>query len=206
MHIVYLSLGSNIGDRQANLNAALDLLRAAGVEIPRLSSIYETEPREVRHQPWFLNMAAEARTRLFPLQLLHVIQRIEKRLGRTRLVVKGPRTIDIDILLFGNAIVNTPQLRIPHPALAERRFVLEPLAELAPDLRHPLTRDSVAEMLARVKHRKAERVSDGNADAPEHVADGLPEVHATASRAPDGRGEPYTLSPLDSSIFLTRKM
>ena len=122
-------------------------------------------------------MVAEARTRLFPMQLLHLIHRIEKRLGRRRLVVKGPRTIDIDILLFGNAIVDTGGLQIPHPALAGRGFVLEPLAELAPDLRHPRMRESVNEMLVRVRNQKVELVSDRNADTPEHVADRLPEVH-----------------------------
>jgi 2-amino-4-hydroxy-6-hydroxymethyldihydropteridine diphosphokinase len=176
MHTAYLSLGSNVGDRRANLAAALDLLGDGEVEIVRASSIWETEPRDLRRQPWFLNLVAETRTRLFPLQLLHLIHRIEKRLGRRRLVEKGPRTIDIDILLFGNSVMDTPELQIPHPRLTDRRFVLEPLAELAPDLRHPVTRESVAEMLTRVKAQKVV-LSDGNADAPEHVPDGLPEVH-----------------------------
>lgn len=147
MHTVYLSLGSNVGDRQRHLDAALELLRAAGVDIVRVSRVYETEPQDVRAQPWFLNLVAEAQTGLFPLQLLHAIQRVERRLGRKHVVEKGPRTIDIDILLFGGFVVATDELQIPHPRMAARRFVLEPLAELAPDLRHPVTRASVRELL-----------------------------------------------------------
>jgi 2-amino-4-hydroxy-6-hydroxymethyldihydropteridine diphosphokinase len=127
------------------------LLRERGVEIARASRVYETEPQDVREQPWFLNMVVEAQTRLLPIQLLHEIQRVERRLGRRRVVAKGPRTIDIDILLFGRSVVSSEKLQIPHPRMAARRFVLEPLAELAPDLRHPATRESVAEMLERVR-------------------------------------------------------
>ena len=147
MHTVYLSLGSNVGDRQRHLDAALELLRAAGVDIVRVSRVYETEPQDLRAQPWFLNLVAEAQTRLFPLQLLRATQRVERKLGRKRVVEKGPRTIDIDILLFGGFVVDTEELQIPHPRMAARRFVLEPLAELAPDLRHPVTHASVREML-----------------------------------------------------------
>lgn len=150
MHTVYLSLGSNVGDRQRHLNDALDLLRAAGVDIVRVSTVYETEPQELRTQPWFLNLVAEGRTRLYPVQLLHTIQRVERRLGRKRLVDKGPRTIDIDILLFGNSVIDTEELQVPHPRMADRRFVLEPLAELKPDLRHPVTRRSIRELLENV--------------------------------------------------------
>jgi len=127
------------------------LLRERGVEVVRASRVYETEPQDLREQPWFLNMAVEAETRLFPMQLLHEVQRVERRVGRRRVVAKGPRTIDIDILLFGASVVETEELQIPHPRMAARRFVLEPLAELAPDLRHPVTRESVVEMLERVR-------------------------------------------------------
>ena len=155
MHTVYLSLGSNVGDRRRHLDDALDLLRAAGVTIVRVSRVYETEPQDVRAQPWFLNLVAEAETRLFPLQLLHAAQRVERRLGRKRIVEKGPRIIDIDVLLFGNSVVETDELQIPHRRMAQRRFVLEPLAELRPDLRHPVTRQSMRQMLEGVMDQGA---------------------------------------------------
>ena len=151
MHTVYLSLGSNIGDRRRHLDDALKLLQDAEVSILRVSRVYETEPQDFRNQPQFLNLAAEAETRLFPLQLLHAIERVERRMGRKRLIAKGPRIIDIDILLYGGSIVGIGDLQIPHPRMALRRFVLEPLAELAPDLRHPVTHLSVAEMLEAVR-------------------------------------------------------
>jgi 2-amino-4-hydroxy-6-hydroxymethyldihydropteridine diphosphokinase len=154
VHTVYLSLGSNIGDRRRHLHDALKFLQDAGVSILRVSRVYETEPQDFRAQPQFLNLVAEAETRLFPLQLLHAIERVERRLGRKRLIAKGPRTIDIDILLYGGSIVGIGDLQIPHPRMALRRFVLEPLAELAPDLRHPVTQASVAEMLSAVRDQE----------------------------------------------------
>lgn len=147
MKTVYLSLGSNIGDRQAHLRAALDRL-AAALRVTRISPVYETEPvGGPGAQRWFLNLAAEAETDLFPLQLLSSAQRIETALGRVRTVRNGPRTIDIDILFYARAVIRTPRLEIPHPRLHERRFVLVPLADIAPDLRHPVTRLTVREML-----------------------------------------------------------
>ena len=137
MHeLVYLSLGSNVGDRAANLNGAIDNLRALG-EVVAVSSLYETEPVEFTAQPWFLNCALTLKTDKSPKQLLDGILDIEQQLGRQRVQKKGPRIIDIDILLFGNSIVDDPALTIPHPAMHERRFVLEPLAEIAPEVRHP---------------------------------------------------------------------
>jgi len=132
----------------------LKLLQDAEVSILRVSRVYETEPQDFRNQPQFLNLAAEAETRLFPLQLLHAIERVERRMGRKRLIAKGPRIIDIDILLYGGSIVGIGDLQIPHPRMALRRFVLEPLAELAPDLRHPVTQASVAEMLSAVRDQE----------------------------------------------------
>src|SRR6185437_8029394 len=155
---VYLALGANIGERARNLERALDALEAEGVHIVRRSSLYETEPRDVRDQPWFLNLVVEAETILLPRQLLSTIRRIEKNLGRKRVIAKGPRTIDIDILLFGRFVVDTPELQIPHPRLHERRFVLEPLAELAPELRHPITHRSAREMLGDVMDQQVRRV------------------------------------------------
>ncbi len=157
---VYLSLGSNIGDRERNLRDGLTLLAELGFTGMRVSSFYETEPLEVEDQPWFLNAVAEARTDLFPKQLLARLQRIEQRLGRRRLKPKGPRTIDIDILLYGGAVIDADELQVPHPRLAERRFVLEPLAELAPGLRHPITRRTVKEMLRDVARQQVRRVKN----------------------------------------------
>jgi 2-amino-4-hydroxy-6-hydroxymethyldihydropteridine diphosphokinase len=145
---LYLSLGSNIGDRVAQLKSAIERLTADGIAVTECSPIYETEPVDYTDQSWFLNQVACAETALFPMQLLARVERIEREMGRVRSVPKGPRTIDIDILFFGNAVVETERLQIPHPSLAERRFVLAPLADLAPELRHPVTHRTVREMLA----------------------------------------------------------
>ncbi|MDQ6759431.1 MAG: 2-amino-4-hydroxy-6-hydroxymethyldihydropteridine diphosphokinase [Acidobacteriota bacterium] len=147
MKTAYLSLGSNLGNREENLRRALDLLREAGVRVAKSSSIYETEPQDVREQPWFLNMVIEVETALFPKQLLGRIHKIERELGRKRTVPKGPRTIDIDILLYGSLVMDSAELEIPHPRMAERRFVLEPLQEIAPGILHPVTTKTVREML-----------------------------------------------------------
>lgn len=145
---IYLSLGSNLGDREGNLRQAIALLDAPGLRILRVSSLYETEPMEVRDQPWFLNLVVEAETGLFPKLLLARIRKIELELGRKRVRPKGPRTIDIDILLYGESVIDAAELIVPHPRLTERRFVLEPLAELVPDLRHPVNRRTIRELLA----------------------------------------------------------
>ncbi|MCE5309416.1 MAG: 2-amino-4-hydroxy-6-hydroxymethyldihydropteridine diphosphokinase [Acidobacteriales bacterium] len=156
---VYLSLGANLGNRQQNLRAAIERLGPAGITVRRVSSIYETEPLDLVGQPMFLNLVVEAETALMPLQLLMRALRIERELGRKRTVPKGPRTIDIDIILYGSSVINAPELVVPHPRLAERRFVLEPLAELVPDLRHPVTRRTVREMLAAVTAQKVRRTA-----------------------------------------------
>jgi 2-amino-4-hydroxy-6-hydroxymethyldihydropteridine diphosphokinase len=145
---VYLALGSNIGDRESNLRAAIENMASAGILVVRESPIYETEPVGYTAQRWFLNMVVEAETALFPLQLLTRTGKIERALGRVRTIPNGPRTIDIDILLYGTAVVRTPRLVIPHPGMHERRFVLAPLADLAPDLRHPVSRKTVRQMLS----------------------------------------------------------
>lgn len=142
---VYLSLGSNVGDRQGNLNAAIDDLGKLG-EIKAVSSLYETEPVDFTAQPWFLNCAVELETELMPRQFMARVLAIEQRLGRRRNQPKGPRTIDIDILLFGKAVVDLPELTIPHPALHERRFVLDPLSEIAPEVRHPIFKKSIRQL------------------------------------------------------------
>jgi 2-amino-4-hydroxy-6-hydroxymethyldihydropteridine diphosphokinase len=148
---VYLALGSNLGDRRQNLMQAIAALESAKVEIVRQSSIYETAPMLLEDQPWFLNQVIEVKTRLFPRQLLHTAQEIERRIGRRRTVAYGPRVIDIDILLYGRTVMSTDELTIPHPRMTERRFVLEPLSELAPRLRHPVLKRSIAELLAATK-------------------------------------------------------
>ena len=142
---VYLSLGSNLGDRIANLQAAIARVRELG-HIAAVSSFYETEPVDVAQQPWFVNCAVALETELMPRQLLRRLQAIEQDLGRRRLQPKGPRTIDIDILLFGSSVIDTAGLTIPHPAMHERRFVLEPLAEIVPGARHPVFKRTMREL------------------------------------------------------------
>jgi len=143
--MVYLSLGSNLGDRAGNLRSAIERLGTLG-EVVGFSSFYETEPVEVTEQPWFLNCAVKLDTEKMPRQLLAGILAIEREMGRHRAQHKGPRTIDIDIVLFGNSIVRTAGLIIPHPAMQERRFVLEPMSEIAPDVRHPKLQRTIREL------------------------------------------------------------
>jgi 2-amino-4-hydroxy-6-hydroxymethyldihydropteridine diphosphokinase len=145
---VYLSLGSNVGDREAELRAAMQRLDQPDFRVTRSSSVYETEPVGYLRQGPFLNIVIQAETPLFPMRLLGRIENIERAMGRKRVVKNGPRNIDIDILLFGPFVVETGKLEIPHPRMTERRFVLEPLIELAPDLRHPVTRKPFREYLA----------------------------------------------------------
>ena len=143
---VYLSLGSNLGDREAHLREAVEQLKKLG-DVTAVSSLYETEPVEFTAQPWFLNIAVELETELMPKQLLSALLKIEQSMGRRRLQPKGPRLIDVDILLFGNAVVSDTKLSIPHPAMHERRFVLVPLNEIAPQARHPVLRKTALELL-----------------------------------------------------------
>ena len=147
MKKAYLSLGSNVGDREQHLRRALHLLECDELRISGRSSVYETEPRDLRNQAWFLNAVVEVETELFPVQLLHRVLKIEKEMGRRRTVDKGPRSIDIDILLYGNFVISTGALTIPHPRMEERRFVIEPLVELAPELRHPKHRRTMRELM-----------------------------------------------------------
>ena len=151
MKTVYLGLGSNLGDREAMLQAALRALESPRLHVRRVSPIYETEPMDVPGQHWFLNLVAEAETDLFPLQLLQRTSKIETQLGRRRLAPKGPRNIDIDILLYGNAVVTTAALELPHTRFRGRRFVLAPLADLAPELRDPVTRKTVRALLEELR-------------------------------------------------------
>lgn len=154
MKRIYLGLGSNLGDREAHLRAAVAAMPPAGIEVLRVSPVYETEPVDYTDQPSFLNLVVEAQTRLFPRQLLARTARIERDLGRIRTIPKGPRTADIDILFYAGAVIRTPDLEVPHPRLAARRFVLAPLADLAPALRHPVTRQTIEELLAAAPAQK----------------------------------------------------
>ncbi|HSK43098.1 MAG TPA: 2-amino-4-hydroxy-6-hydroxymethyldihydropteridine diphosphokinase [Candidatus Binatia bacterium] len=145
--LVYLSLGSNLGDRDKYLREAISRLRQLGV-ISQISAFYETQPVEVQNdQPWFLNCALAMETELMPLEFLSRMLAVEQSMGRTRTEPKGPRTIDVDILLFGDDVLDTPELTVPHPAMHQRRFVLEPLAEIAPVLVHPVLKRTVRELL-----------------------------------------------------------
>ena len=135
---VYLSLGSNEGDRLDNLRRACTALEVRGIRLRRASSVYETEPVDMREQTWFLNCVIEVETSLPPLRLLYEIEQIEGELGRKRSLPKGPRTIDLDILLYGNSVIREESLVVPHPKLHKRRFVLVPLREIAPSLKLPL--------------------------------------------------------------------
>jgi 2-amino-4-hydroxy-6-hydroxymethyldihydropteridine diphosphokinase len=157
LKIVYLGFGSNVGDREALLRSALDKLQSPQLRLLRLSSLYETEPIGLREQAWFLNLVAEFECDLFPRQLLQRCQRVERDLGRKRTVLNGPRTIDIDVLLFGDVVIKTGDLEIPHPRFRERRFVLAPLAELNPKLQDPVTSQSVAEILSNLRGQTVRR-------------------------------------------------
>ncbi len=148
---VYLLLGSNLGDREKNLEKALEMLDERRIYPIKRSSIYETEPWGVKEQPLFLNMAVEVETELMPLDLLITLKDIEKSMGRTYRERYGPRLIDIDIIFYNYMVIDIPELKIPHPFMHERRFVLEPLMEIAPHMRHPLLGLTVEEMIGRFK-------------------------------------------------------
>ncbi len=144
---IYISAGSNLGDRKANLSEGLQLLRLAGVRPMSVSSFFETEPVENRDQPWFLNVALEVETVLPPQELLRCCLEIELARGRVRSFRGAARTLDLDILLYGDMVVQESHLTIPHPRMAVRRFVLEPLAEIAPQVIHPVLQLSVVSLL-----------------------------------------------------------
>jgi 2-amino-4-hydroxy-6-hydroxymethyldihydropteridine diphosphokinase len=156
--IVYISLGSNLGDRAANLARAITALDSAGIRVTQQSPVYVTEPVGAPGQARFLNAVVEAETSLLPLQLLHMLLKIERELGRRRITPHGPRSIDLDLLFYGSSVVRSRELEVPHPRLIDRRFVLIPLAQLAPEFRHPVLHKSMTQLLSETPDRSDVRV------------------------------------------------
>lgn len=160
----YLSLGSNLGDRAANLRSAIAQLAPAS-RVTAISSLYETEPVEVVDQSWFLNCVVAIETELAPEDLLQSLLTLERFMGRQRLSQKGPRKIDVDILLYDDRVIDQPGLKVPHPAMHRRRFVLEPLAEIAPQACHPLLHKTAREMLSSLSGGQIVRILNSETDS-----------------------------------------
>ena len=146
LHTAHIALGSNLGDKEANLRRALELLDERGVEVVKVSSFICTEPYGVTDQPQFLNAVCQVRTSLEPLALLHTLLGIEQEMGRVRLRHWGERNIDLDLLLYEDVIMDTPELKLPHPDMQNRDFVLLPLAEIASEFIHPVLHKSIDEL------------------------------------------------------------
>ena len=157
---VYLSLGSNLGDREENLRVAIAGLAGAGVRVTHVSAFYETEPVDLREQPWFLNCVVEGKTDVPAPALLRELRQIETRMGSKKLVAKGPRLMDMDILLYGQETIETPELQVPHPRMQLRRFVLAPFVEIAPETVHPSLKRTVKQLLEETPDRSAVRRFD----------------------------------------------
>lgn len=153
MSFAYIALGSNLGDKEKNLRRALLLLTQQGVEIVRVSSFLSTEPYGVTDQPQFLNAVACVRTSLAPLALLDVLLATELAMGRVRLRHWGERNIDLDLLLYEDVVLDTPRLHLPHPDMQNRDFVLLPLAEIAPELKHPTLQKTIYELKENLMNR-----------------------------------------------------
>jgi len=166
MTLVYLALGSNVGNREENLREAQRRLRQLGITLKRSSSIYETAPVDYLDQAWFLNSVLEAETDLPPQELLRRMREIESAMGSKKPFAKGPRLVDLDILLYGDETIATPDLQVPHPRMLERLFVLVPLAEIAPTYRHPSWHSTVAELLQKTSDRSEVRKHSRKSDSP----------------------------------------
>jgi 2-amino-4-hydroxy-6-hydroxymethyldihydropteridine diphosphokinase len=166
--IVFLSLGSNVGDREKNLRAAIAALPNLGVQLKKVSSIYETAPVDLLEQPWFLNCVVEGETTVPPAALLKKLRELERQMGSKKLVPRGPRLIDLDILVYGQQTIDSLELQVPHPRMHLRRFVLAPLAEIAPDLKHPSWTGTVAKLLATSDDKSAVKKINGDLQAPIH--------------------------------------
>lgn len=154
MSFAYIALGSNLGDKEKNLRRALLLLTQQGVEVVRVSSFLSTEPYGVTDQPQFLNAVACVRTSLAPLALLDVLLATELAMGRVRLRHWGERNIDLDLLLYEDVVLDTPRLRLPHPDMQNRDFVLLPLAEIAPELKHPTLQKTIWKLKENLMNRE----------------------------------------------------
>jgi len=162
MPIIYLSLGSNLGRSKGTIKKALTLLEKSHVKILKLSSFYQTEPLEIKNQPWFLNLCLKAKTDLFPHELLIVCQKIEKKLGRKVRSHYAPREIDLDILFYDQKIINKPNLQIPHPKIAQRKFVLIPLNEIASRKIHPVLKKPIKILLSECKDQGIVQTESAN--------------------------------------------
>lgn len=151
MSKVYIGIGSNLGKKEENCLKAIKLLSEKGMAVKKQSSIYETEPWGVKDQPKFINMAVEVEAELKPLEILEILKTVEREVGRQDSYRWGPRIIDLDILLYNDLVINTDDLRIPHPLMHQREFVLRPLSEIAPDKVHPVLKKTIKELLVEIK-------------------------------------------------------
>jgi 2-amino-4-hydroxy-6-hydroxymethyldihydropteridine diphosphokinase len=146
MSIAFICIGSNLGRREENCLRAIELLKEEGITLVRRSSVYETDPWGIKDQPRFLNMAVEIETDMEPVQLINTLNTIEQKVGRKKTHRWGPRVVDLDILLFDDIVMDEADLKIPHPLMHERAFVLEPLNEIAPLVKHPALKKTVSEL------------------------------------------------------------